>query len=168
MVTQEKLKELFSYDQNTGKFTRLDCGRRWKVGSIAGSLNKTLNYFYIEIDRKKYKSSRLAWLYVYGVFPKNDIDHINRIRTNDRIENLRDVTKSYNMKNCAMKKSNTSGFLGISFCKDINKWRSEIRKDGKSHHLGCFKNPEDAHNAYKKASLELYPEINGGFNEAEL
>lgn len=168
MLTQERLKELFNYDPDTGKFTRRDCGRTWKAGSVAGSLNKTLNYFYIEIDRKKYKASRLAWLYVYGEMPKNDIDHINRIRTDDRIENLRDVTKSYNMKNCAVKKSNTSGFLGVSFCKDIKKWRARIKKDGKVLSLGCFVNPEDAHNEYKKASIALYPEIHGGFNEAEL
>lgn len=160
MITQERLKELLRYDPLTGTFTWIISRGTKKAGSVAGS--PTLGYTYIEIDKKKYKASRLAWLYIYGTHPSLDIDHINRIRNDDRIENLREVSKSENMKNCAMKSNNTSGFIGVTFAKDIGKWRASIRKDRKGISLGCFDTPEEAHEAYRKASFEIYPRINGG------
>lgn len=98
MLTQDRLKELFSYNEKTGIFTRLvSIGRRGKVGNIAGSKNWD-GYLLICIDNKNYAAHRLAWMYTYGSFPKIT-DHINGIRDDNRISNLREVTMRENLQN---------------------------------------------------------------------
>jgi len=95
-ITQEYLKTLFDYvDGNLVTKTTRGC---LKTGTIAGTI-KTDLYRSIVIDRKSYCAHRLIWLYVYGKFPDNYIDHINHDRSDNRIENLRDVTISENNRN---------------------------------------------------------------------
>jgi hypothetical protein len=83
------------------------------VGQIAGQLNKSTKYWEIKYRYKTYKAHRLAWLYVYGEEPKEDIDHIDGDTSNNRIENLREVAHSTNMKNKHKYVSNTSGTTGV-------------------------------------------------------
>lgn len=157
MLTQNRLKELLSYNQDTGIFTRLVMNNhRFPIGSIAGQ-NHHSGYVYLEVDKKVYSSHRLAWLYVYGEFPKNVIDHINGNKSDNRICNLRDVTRSVNLQNLVKPyKVNSSGFIGVSFHKSAKKWIAQISAKGRKIHLGCYQTPEEAHKVYVDTKRKLH------------
>jgi hypothetical protein len=156
MLTQEKLKEILFYEPKTGLFTRkITKSNRAVAGSLV--LNKYNKYMVIGIDNKNYYLHRLAWLYIYGEWPKNDIDHINGIKSDNRIENLRDVTKSVNMQNLIKKTNkNQTDYLGVSFCKKSKKWYSRISVNKKQITIGRFNSPELAYESYLKAKRELH------------
>jgi len=92
----------------------------------------------LKVDGVKYQAHRLAWLYVYGYLPENDIDHIDRIKGNNRIENLREVSKVCNLRNTGNIRSNTSGVKGVSFINKKHKWQAQIMINRTSFHLGYF------------------------------
>ncbi len=98
MLSIQRLKELFHYDAETGIFTRLKTAGGMVTGSIAGSLNP-MGYLRVSIDHERYLCHRLAWLYSYGSWPEHEIDHINGIRTDNRLCNLRDVPHCINQLN---------------------------------------------------------------------
>jgi len=151
MITQDELKEIVSYDFDTGMFTRLvtTCGSAQK-GSVPESKNKD-GYYQLRINYKMYTQHRLVWLYVFGVFPNGDIDHINHIRTDNRIINLRSVDKATNNKNLSKRADNKSGVTGVWWHKINKRWCAEIKVDGKKKSLGCFAEIEDAANARELA-----------------
>lgn len=148
MITQEYLKKLLHYDENTGIFTWLvSKAKRIQVGSVAGYITPR-GYIYINIDKKLYLAHRLAWLYIYGTWPINQIDHINGIKNDNRIENLRDVTVRKNSQN---KKIHRNGKLvGCYFNKNNKKWRAKIQIKNKDYHLGLYNTEQEAHEAYLK------------------
>lgn len=158
MITQERLKELFDY-QDGNLIRKVSRGRgessqRWPVGSIAG--NKTTGgYFLTSIDYHLYKLHRLIWLWHYGSLPEKEIDHIDGNPSNNRIENLREATPGENRQNQKRaRKNNKLGFQGVYKVK--RKYRASITKDRKSHHLGYFDTPEDAHQAYLTAKRQIH------------
>ena len=156
-LTQERLKELLSYDPETGLFSNLTRrGVRAPKGGVAGTKNHK-GYIAILIDKKIYLAHRLAWLYVYGEFPEKTIDHINEIKDDNRIINLRSVTNSENQQNISILKiTNTSGFRGVSWNKKIKKWAATISINGKSSHLGSFNTAEEASEVYLKAKRKFH------------
>ena len=97
-LTQARLKELLYYDQKTGIFTWKESRRCVKKDDVSGTLDSK-GYVIIMVDRIRYKAHRLAWFYIYGVWPKNDIDHINTIRHHNFIVNLREATRGENLQN---------------------------------------------------------------------
>lgn len=149
-MNQAELKSLFSYDCDTGFFTRkvTTCGSAQK-GTVPKSINKD-GYYQLRINYKMHTQHRLAWLYVYGKFPDGDIDHENHIRTDNRICNLRDVSKATNNRNITKRNNNTSGVNGVWWHKQNKKWCAEIKASGIKINLGSFKKIEDA----KKARLD--------------
>lgn len=151
ILTQDELKSQLNYDTETGFFTwKIRKAIRTKIGSIAGSLKN--GYIYIKINDRSYRAHRLAWLYVYGEFPEEQIDHINGVRDDNRLANLRLVNNSQNQQNIFNKKSNnTSGYRGVSFEKNEGKFRAEIMINGNSIFLGRFDDAISASNAYLKA-----------------
>jgi len=156
MLTQERLKELLHYDKDTGVFTRkIKLANGIQVGDIAGCVDGVNGYIVIIIDGKNYRAHRLAWLYVNGGFPKEQIDHISHDRTDNKIANLRSVTNQENQMNKSMLKNNTSGFTGVYWHKPTNKWQSQIMINGKYKHLGYFTNKNDAIKARKEANIEF-------------
>ncbi len=158
-ITQERLLEFLHYDPKTGIFTWLkSTNKRIVVGRAAGAIS--LGYTLISIENCIYRAHRLAWLYVYGVWPNKDIDHINRIRSDNRIENLREATKFENARNIGKMSTNTSGLKGVTWDKDRNKWKSHARVNGKTFNLGRFDSKQDASKAYEKFVIENY----GGFH----
>lgn len=156
MITQNELKETMKNDHNTGKFTWLVANSsKIKIGDRAGSLN-SIGYRRIKINGKDYLEHRLVWLYHYGYLPTKHLDHINGIRDDNRIDNLREATSAENHQNRSKSKNNTSGFMGVTWAKHANKWQSRICKGGKNHHLGYYDTPEEAHAAYVKTKAELH------------
>lgn len=143
-LTQKRLKELLYYDPETGIFTweKGRTGTAFK-GSVAGNINTT-GYIRIKIDGKLYNAGRLAFFYMTGSFPKLQIDHINRIRTDNKWNNLRDVSPETNSINKKVRKDNISGISGITWNKDSKKWRVGIRVKKKQIFLGYFNNLCDA------------------------
>ena len=110
----------------------------------------------------KIRVHRLAWFIVYGVIPFGEIDHINQIKTDNRIENLRDVPKSINQRNVPRRVSNTSGVPGVTWHKQRAKWCAQASVDGKHHHIGLFTAIEDAEKAAKEfRAAHGFSEIHG-------
>ena len=157
MLTQTELKSLLHYDAETGIFTwKVNGNKSVKIGNVAG--NNTRGYLSISIKNKNYFLHRLAWLYVYGKLPDLDIDHINRIKNDNRIKNLREVSKSQNSQNQEKSHStNKTGVLGVTInIKNGRKsYRAIIGVNGKNIHLGYFKDLEQAKITYLKAK-EIY------------
>ena len=142
MLTQEYLKELFEYN---GEDLIWGVKRRGTkgFGSVAGCVN-SYGYRQIQVDGKAYKAHRLIWLYNYGKFPDNQTDHIDQNRLNNKLNNLRDVTRQENQKNRSKSKRNTSGVTGVNWHKPTGKWMAYGKVDGKQIHLGRFTDKLDA------------------------
>jgi hypothetical protein len=158
MITQQKLKELLNYNQDTGIFTwNKRLSSRAGIGDVAGCKN-IKGYIYIGIDKVCYKAHRLAWLYVYGYIPKKQIDHINGNPSDNKITNLREVTVYQNALNQKKAKNNTSGIKGISVCKKTNKWHVRITVNGKRKSLGLFDDLDLAELVINEARLKYHGE----------
>lgn len=151
-VTQARLQELFTYDAKTGNFFwKISINPRALVGDLAGKSSINNGYRQIGIDKHLYSAHRLVWLWFHGSFPKNQIDHINGIRSDNRIENLRDVSQKINTWNLQKaKKNNKSGYLGVDWKSSHKKWRAQIRINGVKKQIGLFDSAEEAHDAYLK------------------
>lgn len=154
MITQEELKSILRYEKDTGYFVWLiSPSSKAKIGGVAGTINNR-GYVQISIKRKLYLAHRLAWLYNYGEFPANEMDHINRIKSDNRLENLRAVTHQQNAFNVGAHKDSSSKYVGVSRYR--NKFQAHIVLNGKTNYLGLFPNEEMAHKAYQRAKQELH------------
>lgn len=152
MITREELQSILHYDKNTGVFTKLSNGKE-----VKGSFND--NYKRIQINKKRYYLHRLAYLYEYGFIP-DEVDHINRNRSDNRIVNLRDGSGAVNRRNKSLSYNNTSGKTGVKFYENRNRWVSTIYSNSKPIHLGTFDNLDEA----IKARIE--GEIKYGYKES--
>lgn len=154
-IDLDYLRKNFRYDENTGIFYRLlyaKCGNIRAVGHI----KKHDGYVYVCVNRKKYAAHRLAILYVTGAPPDGEIDHINRIKTDNRICNLRVVSKSVNQQNKALpQKNNTTGVLGVDLWHG-KKFRARIGVNGKQMLIGWYDSIEEAEIAYWQAKSVLH------------
>lgn len=149
------IRAVLDYCPDTGVFTwSKDVNRRSK-GSVAGGRDQT-GYWIIGVNRQQYKAHRLAWLLHYGTNPEGEIDHLNLIKTDNRIANLRDASRFGNQQNFPKLSTNTSGYKGAHFDKQSKRWRGTIQANGKRHHLGWFPDAETAGKAYDEASRRLH------------
>ena len=161
ILTAARLRETLHYDPLTGIFTRkVRTAQRHQVGDRADFVvtgNSLKGYHRVTIDSVRYLAHRLAWFYVYGTWPVNDIDHLDTNRGNNRIANLRDVTNQINRENIrAPKASNKCGFLGVVYHPEAKKWRARIQTNGKGKHIGLYETPEEAHDAYVIAKRKVH------------
>jgi len=166
-MEQSYLKSQLDYDADTGIFTWKAVSKFHKSrnGKEAGTRHHT-GYLHISIDGKKYSAHRLAWLYVHGEFPEEFIDHINGVRDDNRIVNLRDVSHNVNCLNRKIQTSNTSGHPGVKnvsrYSKRkkamITKFAADISVKGKRFYLGNFDTFEAAKSA-RVAAEKLYGHI---------
>ena len=155
-LTVEHLKNALIYDPDTGKFVwNTRPSRAVKAGDVAGCVEKRIGYVTIGIKGRIYKAHRLAWLYVYGQWPKGLIDHVNGDKADNRIANLRDVFADGNSQNVRKPNSrNKSGFMGVIWFQ--NKWRASMSVNGKSKWLGDYNTPEEAHQIYLEAKRKYH------------
>tara|TARA_R110000737_G_scaffold261002_1_gene269291 strand:- start:44 stop:535 length:492 start_codon:yes stop_codon:yes gene_type:complete len=161
MITQDRLKELVSYSKSSGEFAWKNQRGKNKAGTRAGSDNSN-GYRYIKLDQKQYREHRLVWLYVCGSHPENQIDHINGIKDDNRIANLRAVDVIGNHRNMPISKNNKSGFIGVSWYKRDSAWQAGIKIKGKQISLGRFENLSDAVRVRISAEIEYSFHINHG------
>ena len=151
VVTRERLMEVLDYNKETGIFTwKKKLSARGAVVKVAGTIS--YGYNAINIDGVRYFAHRLAWLYVYGEWPKQEIDHIDRNRRNNAISNLRDVSRVVNALNVGPRNSN-AGIKGATFCQARNQWQAQINVSGKNITLGRFNTIDEAAIAYKAANM---------------
>jgi hypothetical protein len=157
MITLEKLQELLSYDPETGIFTWLTQRQGGAKKGTASGGKKLNGYINIKLYGKDYLAHRLAWLYVYGELPESFLDHINEIKDDNKISNLRLATRQENYHNISKpQKNNKSGLLGVCRTNCGKKWRANICLNGKIKYLGVFNTAEEASEAYLKAKRELH------------
>ena len=141
VLTQQSLKSILSYDADTGYFTwLLRLSGKQKAGDTAGCIDGD-GYVVIGIGNKNYKASVLAWLYVYGRWPILELDHINRIRNDNRVENLREATKKEQQANKTRSRNNTSGYTWVREDKERGGWLVQSKIFG---FAGRFKTKEEA------------------------
>lgn len=149
-LTQALLKAKLTYNPATGLFT-WNKGQRYSAGVIAGT---TFNgYIIIKLAQRRYRAHRLAWLYMTGEWPKNEIDHDNRDRADNRWSNLRDKTSGQNKLNAGLRKDNTSGSKGVHRDSRNGRFIAQITLGGRTEHLGSFATNDEAANCYLEASL---------------
>lgn len=155
-IPVETLRSLFIYDSETGVVSnRVQRATRARAGDEAG--NKTpKGYRAVKVGGVSVLSHLVAWALYYGKFPDRSIDHINGVRDDNRITNLRLATHSENMQNCKTKKDNTSGFKGVHWGSANRKWIVRIQANGKRRHIGNFVDLNEAAQAYREAAKELH------------
>ena len=156
-LTAERLRDLLDYDPETGIF-RCRRGRgRTPAGAIAGSPYGK-GYLGIKIDYRLYYNHRLAWLYMTGEWPKDQVDHKNRIRDDNRWENLREATNGQNTVNSV--RSKASGLpRGVYLRRRKRPYKAQIVKDGKWHNLGAYSTVDEASQAYQVAAAKFHGEF---------
>ena len=156
-ITPKILHELLSYDPTTGRlFWKKTNSNRAQAGSVAGCRCKRNGYTLVRVNNLLMSSHRIVWKMVYGETP-DEVDHIDGNRSNNRLENLRVVTRSGNNQNRGVQFNNTSGVTGVCFDKSRGKWSAKIQINGKAKHLGRFPTIDDAAAAYADAKEKMHP-----------
>lgn len=158
-VTATRLRELFEYDREAGHFIRrVHASANARAGDVAGVIN-VAGYVQIDVDGRTYLAHRLAWLYVTGEWPAAQVDHINTDRSDNRWDNLRAASNQQNQANRKRDVTNTSGFKGVSFNRDMRKWQAYVIVNDRKRHLGYFGDPTVAHAAYVEAAKAAFGEF---------
>lgn len=156
MISQERLQEVLDYNPETGLFHwKVRTGPRAMVGAVAGCVQAN-GYVKISFGGKDYLAHRLAFLWMVGSWPEDQVDHINLARSDNRWCNLRESNQNENMSNRTKQINNTSGFKGVTFEKKTGAWKAGIGVEGRFINLGRFPTPESAHLAYIAAAKKYH------------
>jgi len=153
--TAAYLRDRYIYEPETGLF-------RFRAGARRGRTTGKKwqgRYWLISVEGRTYYAHRLAWLYVHGEWPPEQVDHINANGLDNRIENLRLASQSLNNANRCLGKNNTSGVKGVHWSARARRWYARIGIAGKIKHLGSFTDKDLAAEAYRKASAEHFGEF---------
>ena len=155
-MNADRLRQVLDYDPATGVFRwKTQLSPRGAVGSVAGRA-KPCGYRQISIDKKLYYAHRLAWLYVTGKWPVDQIDHIDGRRSHNAFANLRECVQTQNNQNQAKLSRNSTGELGVTWDKQKNKYRAQIGVSGRNLNLGLHATVEKAAIAYSEAKAQLH------------
>ena len=152
-IDTEFLRNYIHYDPESGEFAWKGENSKRKAGCTTKQ-----GYIRIEIMNVGFLAHRLAWQYVTGSAPKNQIDHIDGNKSNNKFCNLREATNQENQFNVGVKSNNTSGYRGVTFHRGTGKWRAVAAKDRKYYSLGLFFTPEEAAAAYAEFAKKLHGE----------
>lgn len=155
-LTKRIVRDHFLYDEKTGYLIRrktVDKARRWAAGSVIGTKDKN-GYLITHFNGRPWKVHHLVWIYHHGSKPEM-IDHINRIPGDNRIENLRESTKSLNAYNTGLAANNTSGSKGVSWNRRLQKWHAYIGSKKTRRHIGFFQTLQEAKNARLNKEKEM-------------
>lgn len=156
VLTADVLRQLLDYDKDTGHFTwRAPLANRIRPGDKAGQRDGH-GYRQITVCNTAYLAHRLAWLYMAGAWPPDQIDHINGDRSDNRIANLRLATSSENGCNVRVRTNNKSGVTGVHWYPRYEKWVAVIKSGGKAKNLGYFADKEDAIRARQSAEMSAF------------
>ena len=154
MINQQTLRDMFEYVSTTGQLIhRYTVQGGKQAGQPAGSPHNQ-GYLQIGIRRKKYLIHRLVWLYHFGEWP-GQLDHVNRIRSDNRIENLRECNYSQNHGNRHIDPRNTSGAKGVSYYESNDRYRAQLA----SRYVGQYRTLKEASDAYDKAAVSHFGEF---------
>ena len=153
-INQDFIKSKLNYDPETGIFT----WKRKKVSNTAGYLQKD-GYIRFNFNNKHFRAHTLAWLYMYGEYPSQHIDHINGNPSDNRISNLRLCTRSQNMHNRKVNKTNKLGIKGVCWNKRIKKFHVQISLNGKVNHIGYFEDLELAELVAIESRIKFHKEF---------
>lgn len=154
-IPVERLHELFSYNPDTGQLIAKTHNPKRLVGSVAGS-KSTLGYINVFVDNRNCKAHRVIWALAYGYWPDMYIDHINGVRDDNRLENLRMADSLQNNFNRGTQRRDKSGFKGVCIKKGSKRWVAQITIDGKRKHLGLFDTAEEAAAAYDAVAKQIH------------
>ena len=144
-ITYDEVRKYFDYDPATGNLiNKVTRNYNALAGSAAGSVDNNVGYLRVSFNYKRYWAHRLVWLWHHGYMPENNIDHINQIKTDNRIENLREVSRQCNVRNCGNHCNNTSGVKGVSFERRRSRWQVHIWVWGKQYYLGLYTDFDNA------------------------
>ncbi len=160
-MNQHRLRQLLTYDPKTGLFSSAASGHGLYRGDERGSTVRS-GYLRVIVDGAGHFAHRLAWLYMTGGWPVNEIDHINGCKADNRWANLRDVTHAENMQNVvAPNKNSKSGVRGVSWSEQNRGWMAQIMANGKRRTLGFFPTVDEAGEAYRtaKAASHACPQM---------
>lgn len=158
MINRDRLIGLYDYDMVSGLFTRKTTVSRWKKGVVAGYINAD-GYVVIGIDGSEYYGHRLAWLYVHGFMPDGEIDHEDRVRSNNSIENLRPASSVENKRNASLRSDNTHGKGVVLHRNRSRPFQARIGLNGKTISLGYFATAIEAQSAYAAAAMKYFNEF---------
>ena len=152
-ISHADLKFWVIYYPDTGEFV-------WRRGSRKGlragtAPTRTRQYRRVCIERVEYLEHVLAWFYMTGAWPQGEIDHRDRDPSNNRLDNLRDVSPLTNALNKGRYRNNTSGFKGVTYCARNGRWSAKIKRSRKQYWLGYHNTPEQAHQAYLAARAKF-------------
>lgn len=168
LVCTTRLMEYLDYNPDNGEIRWLKSHIPALIGKVAGTTRPYKDgtfYHVINFQRQFILAHRVAWFLHHGEWPDGFIDHINGDKLDNRIANLRVVTKSENCHNVGLRKTNTTGLTGIVFDERKKKWRARISVSGKRHSLGYFDDKESAAQAYIDASQTMLAGINMRINQ---
>lgn len=148
-LTVEEVREMFSYDPADGVLRwRLDRSPKARAGAPVGCIHRS-GYLVTLIRRKNYQVHRLIWAFVYGCWPPEHVDHVNGVRSDNRLQNIRACSPSENGRNKGRQVNNTTGFKGVSFCSREGRYQTTCRVNGRKKWIGYFDTPEEASIAYE-------------------
>ena len=149
------VKSRLRYDKDSGVFTWTESRGSVKAGDLAKSVN-SLGYARVKVGGVHHLAHRLAWAFVHGSFPESEIDHVNGIKTDNRIENLRLATRSENQRNKGKLSNNKSGFKGVNWNPSTKKWAARCMVNGKRTHIGYFDDVALAASAYQQVAASMH------------
>lgn len=155
----DALKSLLRYEPDTGEIHWIAKGKG-KIKKKAAGTKLYSGYLGICIGPKRWQAHRIAWALHHGTWPKNQIDHINGIKTDNRIVNLREATNSQNGKNLGLSKANKTGVKGVCWNEKHKSFRAYIKVEHKQMYLGTFKTLESATKARHDAEDKYFGEWN--------
>ncbi len=161
MITQQRLRDLFSYDVETGLFVCNTTRGNRKKGELCCTTNKGV-YAFLMVDYVTILYHRAIWIWHYGEITHDDeIDHIDRDKRNNKIENLRKVKRNENGQNIPISSRNKSGYRGVSWNSEMKKWCVQVHHKQQRYYIGYFDNVHLAGEIAKQKRNEIFTHHKG-------